>query len=155
MDNLLFNSDYIKQKLDESTYNSSLGIRLIKIATMDVSGKEVTLIAVKLDPGKQLIPHLHEIDGEICIPLSEGLMTLGKAIRDEKGDYKVDHEAKIMVEWEESQKIYPGKPIEIAPGIAHHLLAPKDQPIIVFFLLPATHLEGDKKFVTYPEIDAY
>ena len=152
MDTHLFNSDYIEKKLEEATYNASLGIRLIRIATMDVSGKDITLIVVKLDPGKQLIPHLHEIDGEICIPLSAGLLTLGKAIRDKKGMYKTDAEGKILVDWDTPQKITPGKPIEIAPGIPHHLYAPAKKAVILFFILPATHLEGDKKFVTYPQI---
>ncbi len=143
--------DYIEEKLKEASYEPKLGIRLIRLATMDVSGKDITLIAVHLDPGKQLIPHLHEIDGEICFPLSEGIITLGKAVRNEDDNYKVDGE-KIIVEWGSSESLIPGKPIEIAPGVPHHLYAPKDTPVTVLFFLPATHLGEDRKFVTFPKM---
>jgi len=143
--------DYVEKKLQEASYEPKLGIRLIRLSTMDVSGKDITLIAVRLDPGKQLIPHLHETDGEICFPLSEGVITLGNAVRDENNKYKVDGE-KIVVEWGNQELLIPGKPIEIAPGIPHHLYAPKDTPVTVLFFLPATHLGEDRKFVTFPKI---
>lgn len=152
MDKHLFNSTFIEQQLQKASYNASLGISVNRLATMDVSGKNITLIVIKLDAGKQLIPHLHENDGEICIPISEGILTLGKAVRDKKGKYRLNKKGKIIVEWGTPQEIIPGKPIEITPGIPHHLYAHTKNPVIVLFLLPVTHLEADKKFVTDPQI---
>lgn len=150
MDNNL-SSAFISRKLQEAKYDPNLGIRLTRLGSMDVSGKEITLIAVQLDPGKQLIPHLHEIDGEICIPLTGGILTLGKALKSERGVYKVDNEGKILVKWDKPQNLIIGKPIEIHQAEAHHLLAPADKPVTVFFYLPATHLGIDRKFVVYPK----
>lgn len=116
-----------------------------------VSGKEMTLIAVRLDPGKELIPHLHEIDGEICFPLSTGILTLGKTQKDENGDYKIDSDGKIVVTWLKPQTLIPGRSVEILPGVAHHLLAPVDQSVTVLFFLPITHLVEDRRFVTCPQ----
>ncbi len=150
MTNPLFNSEYIEQQLAEANYEPALGIRLARLSTMTSGGQEVTLAVVRLDPGKQLIPHLHEMDGEICVPLSEGVLTLGTAQKDEEGNYKTDSEGKILVDWEKPIQLIPGSPIQILPAIAHHLLAPADQPLTVFFFLPTTHLGEDRKFVTYP-----
>lgn len=147
-----FSSEYIEQELQKAKYEPALGIRLARLSTMTASGKEITLAVVRLDPGKQLIPHLHEIDGEICVPLSEGVLTLGGAQKDEKGDYKTDKEGKILVDWEEPIQLIPGSPIQILPAIAHHLLAPTDKPLTVFFFLPSSHLGEDRKFVVYPKI---
>lgn len=149
-DTNFLNFSFIEQKLQEAKYEPALGIRLIRLATMDVSGKDITLIVVRLDPGKQLIPHLHEIDGEICFPLSEGILTLGKAKQDINGKYKINKEGKILVAWNTPIKITPGNPIEIPPGVPHHLYAPNNTPVTVCFFLPATHLGEDRKFVTYP-----
>lgn len=147
----MFNSSYIEEKLTEAKYDPALGIRLSRLTTMMVSGKELTLVVVRVDKGKQLIPHLHEIDGETCVPLTEGVLTLGHAQKDEKGDYKLDYEGKIIVDWEKGQTLVPGKPIEILPAVAHHLLA-LEKPVTVLFFLPTAHLGEDRKFVTYPNI---
>lgn len=146
----IFNLEYINQKLNEAKYESALGIRLSRLATTIVSGKEMTLIAVRLDPGKQLVPHLHEVDGEICFPLTKGVLTLGKTQRSENGDYKIDSDEKIVVTWLKPQTLIPGRSIEILPGVAHHLLAPKNKSVTVLFFLPTTHLSEDRKFVTNP-----
>lgn len=146
----IFSLGYIEQKLNEAKYESALGIRLSRLATTIVSGKEMTLVAVRLDPGKQLVPHLHEIDGEICFPLSDGIITLGKTQKDKNGGYKMDREGKIIVIWLKPQNLIPGRPVEILPGVAHHLLAPAGNSVTVLFFLPATHLGEDRKFVTYP-----
>lgn len=152
MENLLLRSEYIEKKLSEAKYEPALGIRLSRLATMTVSEKELTLIVVRLDPGKQLVPHLHEIDGEMCVPLTKGVLTLGNPEKDSKGVYKKDNEGRIIVNWEKGQNLIPGEPIQIPPAVAHHLLAPNDQSVTVFFYLPTTHLGEDRKFVIYPRI---
>lgn len=147
----VINSEYIEQKLSEAKYEPLLGIRLVRLSTMTVNGVEMTLIVVRLDPHKQLIPHLHGTGDEICVPLTRGVITLGRPRKDEKGEYKIDSEGKIIVDWKTSQELIPGKPIPILPGEAHHLLA-KENPVTVFFYLPVTHLGEDRRFVIYPEL---
>lgn len=147
----MFDLSFIEEKLAEAKYEPALGIRLARLATATVSKTEMTLIVVRIDQGKQLIPHLHEEGGEVCLPLTEGILTLGNAKKDQKGEYMMDQEGKIIVNWEKGQNLTPGKPIEILPAVAHHLYASK-KPLTVFFFLPTTHLGEDRKFVVYPKI---
>ncbi len=153
MHNILFDTSFIEEKLTEAKYEPTLGIRLIRLATMHVSGKEIALIVIRLDPGKQLIPHMHEIDGEICFPLSKGIITLGKVIKDKNGSYNINDDGKILVDWDIQQNLIPGQPIQIPPEVAHHLYAPTKEAVTVCFFLPSAHLDVDKKFVTFPKIE--
>lgn len=140
---------YLEEKLLEATYEPELGIRLVHLTPTEIAGKKLELIAVKVDPGKQLIPHLHEIDGEICIPLTEGIARLGEAQKDTSGEYVMETD-KIVVDWEKPQTLTPGKSFDILAGKAHYFYATPDKPCLLLFILPETHLGEDRKFVIYP-----
>jgi len=140
---------FIEEKLQEAPYEPALGVRLVHLTPTEIDGKKLELIAIKLDPDKQLIPHLHQVDGEICIPLTEGVARLGEAKKNESGEY-VMQEDKIVVDWEEAQTLIPGKSFNIIAGKAHYLAALPDNPFVLLFILPATHLGTDRKFVVYP-----
>jgi len=137
-------SEKIETMLKDAPYEPALGIRFMQLTTTPIDGKKIALIAIKLDKGKQLIPHLHEVDGEILFPLTKGLLRLGKASN------KKDKEGKIVVEWDKPQELIPCNALTILPGIPHHITAPDDSDCMVLFFLPETHLSVDRKFVTYP-----
>lgn len=139
----------VEELLKDAPYEPSLGIRLMKLTTTPVGDQTFTLIAVKLDKGKQLIPHLHEMDGEILYPLTSGVLRLGKAIKKDQ-EYEKNSEDKILVNWDEPQTLVPGNPVSIQPAEAHHIAASEDKDCMALFFLPATHLTTDKKFVVSP-----
>lgn len=140
----------IEALLKDAPYEPSLGIRISKLTSIPIGDQTYFLIAIKLDRGKQLIPHLHEKDGEILYPLTSGVLRLGKAIKHDQ-NYQKDSDDKILVDWDKPQTLIPGNPINILPAIPHHIIAPKDADCMVLFFLPATHLTTDKKFVVYPQ----
>lgn len=140
---------YLQERLKEAKYEPELGVRLIQLTPTEFGGVKTILIAIQLDPGKRLVPHLHEKDGEICIPLTEGIARLGDAKKDEKGDYIVE-EDKVAVDWEEEMILTPGKSFDMPAGKAHWLYAYGDKPFVLFFVLPESHLGIDRRFVTYP-----
>lgn len=141
--------DYLEEKLQEAVYEPKLGVRLVHLSSTDISGKQLEHVAVKIDAGKQLTPHVHEVDGEICIPLTQGIARLGDPKKNSNGTYVME-EDKVIVDWEEAKNLVPGKSFHIPAGKAHYFAASSESPLIVFFILPATHLSTDRKFVVYP-----
>lgn len=142
--NTFLTPETVEEILKDAPYKPELGIRLAQLTTTPVGNKTFALVAIKLDKGKQLIPHMHEVDGEILYPLTKGVLCLGKATDE------TDSEGKIVAEWEEPQEFIPGNPVTILPGVTHHITAPADSDCMVLFFLPDTHLTTDRKFVTYP-----
>lgn len=140
----------IKKLLKKAPYEPKLGIRLAQLTTTPVGNQIYSLVAIQLDKNKQLIPHLHEIDGEILYPLTSGVLRLGKALQNKNGEYQKDKEGKVLVKWDAPQKLIPGNPITILPKIPHHITAGKTSNCMVLFFLPQTHLNTDRKFVNYP-----
>lgn len=146
----MINSAFLKRRLDEAEYESSIGIRIAHLSRTTIGNTETELIAIKLDPGKALIPHLHEIGGEIWIPLTDGEFILGDAEKDEVGKYKYQDE-KVVVKWEEPFKAEIGKSFEVPAGKAHFFRALENAEMLILIVIPSGHLQNDKKFVTAPE----
>lgn len=142
---------YLEEVLQKGEFHAELGIRIGILDQTEIGGEQIELIVVKVDPGRQLIPHLHETGGEICIPVTMGLLTLGDAQKNTDGSYKMNGEGKILVDWGKHQQLTPGKALNVLPGKAHHLFAPKESAFVLMFLLPKTHLSTDRKFTTYPQ----
>lgn len=147
----MISSDYLNKQLAEAEYEASIGIRIAHLSKTSIGGVDTELIIVKLDPGKALIPHLHETDGEIWIPLTEGSFILGDA-KKEEADGKYIYEAdKVVVDWDEPFAAEIGKSFEVPAGKAHYFKALPDDEMLVFIIIPSDHLKSDKKFVTQPD----
>ncbi|MDE2026899.1 MAG: hypothetical protein KGJ07_10535 [Patescibacteria group bacterium] len=144
----------IESLLQKAPYEPALGIRLVQLTTTPVDDKLFVLIAIKLDKGKQLVPHLHEYDGEILFPLTPGKLTLGKPLRNNKGEFETAQDGKVSVVWESSQQLIPGNPVSILPAVPHHIVASDAIDCMILFFLPQTHLSSDRKFVNYPKTTA-
>lgn len=148
MDLSLFSSN-LEKKLRHAPYDPALGIRLVVLEEANLAGKPMELLGVEADPGKELVPHLHEGDEEIVLPITKGVLQLGKAQKDESGNYKMEGD-KIVVSWNEPMTVEPGKALKLEAGEAHFLHASGENPFVVLFLLPKSHHEEDRKFVTHP-----
>lgn len=146
----MISSDYLNKQLAVAEYEESIGIRIAHLAKTSVGGVDTELIIVKLDPGKALIPHLHEVDGEIWIPLTKGSFILGDAKTD-KSDGKYIYEGeKVVVDWDVPFAAEIGKSFEVPAGKAHFFKALPNEEMLVFIIVPSEHLKDDKKFVTHP-----
>lgn len=95
----------IEKLLKNAPYEPELGIRLTQLATTLVGNQIYSLVAIKLDRGKLLIPHLHEIDGEILYPLTSGVLRLGKALLKKNGEYQKNKDGKVLVQWDNPQNL--------------------------------------------------
>jgi mannose-6-phosphate isomerase-like protein (cupin superfamily) len=148
----MIDSKYLQQQLDNAEYEPSIGIRIAHLSKTLIGGTETQLIVIKLDPGKALIPHLHEIGGEIWIPLTQGEFILGDAEKDDDGKYKYLGD-KVAVKWEEPFAAEIGKSFEVPAGKAHFFRALKNEEMLIYIFIPSGHLKDDKKFVVPPSED--
>src|SRR5579872_4510091 len=103
MDLQLFSSN-LEEKLQNAPYDPALGIRLVVLEEATLAGKTMELLAVEADPGKELVPHLHEGDEEIVLPITKGVLQLGKAQKDEMNNYKMEGD-KIIVSWDKPMSV--------------------------------------------------
>lgn len=146
----MISSNYLNKQLANAQYEESIGIRIAHLAKTSIGGVDTELIIVKLDPGKALIPHLHETDGEIWIPLTNGSFVLGDAKTQETDGKYVYEGDKVVVDWDKPFAAEIGKSFEVPAGRAHYFKALTDEEMLVFIIIPSEHLKGDKKFVTQP-----
>lgn len=141
---------FLEKELEKATFEPALNLHIARLGKTSIGEVTANLIIVKLEAGKQLIPHLHEHDGEICLPLTHGKIRLGKARKNNMGAYEMRGD-KIVVDWNEEIVVEPGKSLEILPAEAHHFAAPADRDFYLCFVLPEAHLGPDRKYVTSPE----
>lgn len=141
---------FIQQELAKSTYDPALGVRVVYLAKTTIGGIVVEHIAVQMDAGKGLRPHVHEHNGEIGIALTKGVMRFGTLVRDDNGNF-VWEQDEVKVNWEEEISLVPGGSFEVPEGKAHDFHATESEEFLVFFILPASHLGEDRKFVVPPK----
>ena len=143
---------YLQEQLFKAPYNTNLGVRKLDYGNTTIGGVSVSTILIQIDPGKELLPHLHETEGgEIWIPLSTGQLYLGKAQKNESSEYIVDTDQKIHVEWDNPIELIPFKSVEVPVNIAHYLYASGEKPLIVIIFLPTSHPATDIKYTTHPK----
>src|SRR5262249_24436335 len=140
---------FIKQKLEKAQYDQAQGVRVIHLAKSSIGGVDVEHIAVQMDAGKGLRPHVHEHNGEIGIPMTKGMVRFGKPIKDVNGEYMWDND-EVQRAWEEEISLEPGKSFEVPEGKAHIFYANPTEEFLIFFILPSNHLGEDRKWVTKP-----
>lgn len=146
----MFDLAFIEKELAKAPYEPALGIRLARLQEAVIVGKKTVLVAVKIDAGKQLKPHVHEFDEEIVLPLTKGFLQLGQPQKNAQGEYEMDEDT-VVVKWNEPQELQPGKTLQLQEAEAHFVYAAEDSDCIVLFFLPETHLGEDRKFVTFPQ----
>ncbi len=145
-----FSLENLIQKLSQATYDPSIGITDVVLEEIAVRGEKLRQLLVKLDPGKELVPHLHEKDDEVGTILTSGTMYFGDA-KKEGDHYLLDNEGKIVIEWGTPMQYTSGETFTIPAGKAHHFVAGDAEPFLLLITLPATHITGeDRKFTTHP-----
>lgn len=93
---------------------------------------------------------MHEHDEEICIALSEGTLILGRSVLNGE-DYELDAEGKVKVEWNTPVVVSPWQAFNLPEKEAHFAKALPDKPFYIMFILPKSHHEDYRKFVTPPQ----
>src|SRR5580704_5989524 len=104
----MFDLPFIKNELTKAPYDLALGVRVVHLQKTHIGGVEVENVAVQMDAGKGLRPHVHEHNGEIGIPMTKGFVRFGNPQRDKKGEYIWESD-EVKVDWEEEIILEPGK----------------------------------------------
>lgn len=145
----MFNLSFLQQELAKASYDPALGVRAVHLIKTNIGGIDVEHVAVQMDAGKGLRPHVHEHNGEVAIPMTKGYVRFGTPIRDDAGEYVWEND-EVKVDWEEPMLLEPGKSFEVPEGKAHDFYATQDEEFVIFFILPSNHLGEDRKFVVAP-----
>ena len=117
----------IYKKLNDARMDAAVGIKHVAVASGQELGYHVAEIT------RQVAPHVHLHGDEIYHVLSgRGVMYIGQT--------KFKDEAPVNVKWEKPYDVIPGDVFNIPEGYAHSLKNSGDQPLIVAFMCPHTHL---------------
>lgn len=145
-----FRMEHLHQKLSQVKYDLSIGIKDIVLETITVRGVTLLQLLAQIDAERELTPHLHEVDEEVGIVLTSGMVYVGDAQKKD-GKYVVDAEGRIVVDWQKPHSYPSGETFATPDGKAHQFAAGENEPFIYLITVPKAHITGeDRKFTTYP-----
>ena len=119
-------------ELSSAVADPVVGIKIAPLTGDDTFRLYIT----QLPPHSKITPHYHKKDIETYqIVSGNGLMHTGS----------VDDQEKVT--WHEPTLVQEGDVFTILPGMVHQLENNSDQPLILIFGCPITHLSSDRYVV--------
>jgi mannose-6-phosphate isomerase-like protein (cupin superfamily) len=128
---IILNNFY--EALESAIPDSAVGIKIAKLTGDDTFSLYVT----QLPPHSKISPHYHTKDIETYqIVTGNGIMHTAKIAAD------------TTIAWQKPTRVKEGDVFTILPGMIHQLENDTDQPLILIFGCPITHLTTDRFLVS-------